>query len=141
MIAAAAFFAEAGVIAKKFPRSHPLAMNAVAMTVGVIILGMTSLVSGERWIMPSQANTWIALSYLVFLVTVIGFVLYLFVLRRWTASGTSYGFVLSPLITVVLAAQLAGEQITSSFIVGAGLVLSGVVFGAIVPSKENDTAG
>ncbi len=141
MITAAAFLAEAGVIAKKFPRSHPIAMNAVAMTVGVIILGMTSLLSGERWVIPSQANTWIALGYLVFLVTVIGFLLYLFVLRRWTASGTSYGFVLSPLITVVLATQLAGEQITSSFIFGAGLVLSGVVFGALLSSPVNKNAG
>lgn len=141
MIAAAAFLAEAGVIAKKFPRSHPIAMNAVAMTVGVVILGMTSILSGERWVIPSLANTWIALAYLVFLVTVIGFLLYLYVLRRWTASGTSYGFVISPLITVVLATQLAGEQITSSFIVGGGLVLSGVVFGALLPSKANDSAG
>jgi drug/metabolite transporter (DMT)-like permease len=140
IIAAAAFLAEAGVVAKKFPRSNPIAMNAIAMTVGVVILGMVSLLSGERWVVPSWANTWIALAYLVFLVTVIGFLLYLFVLRRWTASGTSYGFVMSPLITVILAAQLAGEQITSSFIVGAGLVLSGVVFGALLPSKARDSA-
>ena len=135
------FLAEAGVIAKKFPRSHPIAMNAIAMTVGVSILSMASLLSGERWVIPSQANTWIALTYLVFLVTVIGFLLYLYVLRRWTASGTSYAFVMSPLVTVVLAAQLAGEQITSSFILGAGLVLSGVVFGALLPSKARDNAG
>ncbi|HEY43747.1 MAG TPA: EamA family transporter [Anaerolineae bacterium] len=141
MIAAAAFLAEAGVIAKKFPRSHPIAMNAIAMTVGVSILSMASLLSGERWVIPSQANTWIALTYLVFLVTVIGFLLYLYVLRRWTASGTSYAFVMSPLVTVILAAQLAGEQITSSFILGAGLVLSGVVFGALLPSKARDNAG
>ncbi len=141
MVAAAAFLAEAGVVAKKFPPSHPIAMNAVAMTVGVIILGVASLVSGERWDIPSLANTWISLAYLVFLVTVIGFVLYLFALRRWTVSGMSYGFVLSPLITVVLAAQLAGEQITSSFLVGAGLVLSGVVFGALLPSNSSDGAG
>ena len=138
IIAAAAFLAEAGVVVKKFPRSHPYATNAIAMTVGVVILAAASLLSGERWVVPSQADTWIALGYLVFVVTVFVFLLYLYVLRRWTASGTSYGFVMSPLITVVLATQLAGEQITSSFILGAGLVLSGVVFGALLPSKAND---
>lgn len=141
MIAAAAFFAEAGVVVKKFPRSHPFAMNAIAMTVGVIMLGAVSLLSGERWVIPNLANTWIALGYLVIVVTVFAFLLYLYVLRRWTASGSSYGFVMSPLITVVLAAQLAGEQITSSFILGAGLVLVGVVFGALLPSKPHESAG
>jgi len=140
IIAAAAFLAEAGVVVKKFPRSHPFAMNAIAMTVGVIILGMVSLLSGERWVIPSQANTWIALGYLVIVVTVFAFLLYLYVLRRWTASGSSYAFVMSPLITVILAAQLAGEQITSNFIVGAGLVLSGVVFGALRSSNARDSA-
>jgi drug/metabolite transporter (DMT)-like permease len=141
MIAAAAFFAEAGVVVKKFPRSHPYATNAIAMTVGVVILASASLISGERWVIPSQANTWIALGYLVVVVTVFAFLLYLYVLRRWTASGSSYAFVMSPLITVILATQLAGEQITSNFIVGAGLVLSGVIFGALLPSKTNDGAG
>ena len=141
IIAAAAFLAEAGVVVKKFPRSHPYATNAIAMTVGVVILGAASLLSGERWVVPSLANTWIALGYLVIVVTVFAFLLYLYVLRRWTASGASYGFVMSPLITVILATQLAGEQITSSFIVGAGLVLSGVVLGALLPSKANDSDG
>lgn len=141
MIAAAAFLAEAGVVVKRFPRSHPYATNAIAMTVGVVILAAASLLSGERWVIPSQANTWIALGYLVIVVTVFAFLLYLYVLRRWTASGSSYAFVMSPLITVVLAAQLAGEQITSNFIIGAGLVLAGVVFGALLPSKAGENAG
>jgi drug/metabolite transporter (DMT)-like permease len=57
------------------------------------------------------------------------------VLRRWTASGTSYGFVVIPLVTVVVAASLAGEQITLSFVSGGILVLAGVVVGALLPSK------
>ena len=87
IIAAAAFLAEAGVVVKKFPPSHPYATNAIAMTVGVVILAAASLLSGEKWVVPSQADTWIALGYLVFVVTVFVFLLYLYVLRRWTASG------------------------------------------------------
>jgi drug/metabolite transporter (DMT)-like permease len=128
------------VVIKKFPRSHPYATNAIAMTVGVVILATASLLSGESWMVPSQTNTLIALGFLIFVVTVFVFLLYLYVLQRWTASGTSYGFVMSPLITAILASQLAGEQITSTFIVGAVMVLSGVVFGALLPSKANDSA-
>lgn len=132
ILLAAASLAEAGIVVKKFPRSHPIMMNAVGMTVGAAILAAASLVSGESWTIPTQASTWLAFGYIVVFVTVIAFFLYLFVLGRWTASGTSYGFVLIPLITVVLATTLAGEQITPSFVAGSILVLLGVWFGALL---------
>jgi drug/metabolite transporter (DMT)-like permease len=135
IIAAAGFMAEAGVVAKKFPPSHPVATSAVAMTVGSIMLGAVSLLAGEKWVIPTQVETWIAFGYLILFVNLVTFLLYLFILGRWTASGTSYGFVLIPLVTVVVAATLAGEQITLNIALGGVLVLSGVLFGALLPSK------
>jgi drug/metabolite transporter (DMT)-like permease len=123
------------VIAKKFPRSHPIATNAIAMTIGAIILGTISLIANEPWVIPTQVDTWVAFGYLLIFVTFFVFLLYLYVLGRWTASGTSYGFVIIPLITIVVASLLTGEQITFSFIIGGVLVLSGVIFGALIPSK------
>jgi drug/metabolite transporter (DMT)-like permease len=134
IILAAVFIAEGGVLIKKFPPNPPIMTNAIGMTVGGFILGIASLVSGEKWIIPAQTSTWIAFLYLVILVTVVAFLLYMFVLGRWSASRTSYGFVLTPLVTIVVAAILAGEKITWNFLVGAGLVLAGVVVGALLPS-------
>ncbi|UCD98145.1 MAG: EamA family transporter [Chloroflexota bacterium] len=135
IIVGGACLAEAGVIAKKFPRSHPIATNAIAMTIGSLLLGTISLLANESWVLPKQVDTWLAFGYLVVFVTIILFLLYLYVLGRWTASGTSYGFVITPLITIVIASLLAGEQITYSFIGGAVLVLAGVLVGALLPSK------
>ncbi len=135
IIAAAVCLAEAGVIVKKFPRSHPIAMNAISMTIGALILGTISLITNEPWVLPTQTSTWIALGYLIVFVTVFVFLLYLYVLGRWTASGTSYGFVIIPLVTVIVASTLAGEQITLSFVAGGVLVLAGVLVGALLPSK------
>jgi drug/metabolite transporter (DMT)-like permease len=135
IIAGAACLAEAGVIAKKFPRSHPIATNAIAMTIGAIILGTISLITREPWVIPTQTDTWIAFGYLLVFVTIIVFLLYLYILGRWTASGTSYGFVVTPLVTIIVAATLAGEQITLSFVAGGALVLAGVLIGALLPSK------
>jgi drug/metabolite transporter (DMT)-like permease len=135
IIAGAACLSEAGVIAKKFPRSHPIATNAIAMTIGAFILGTISLIAGEPWVIPTQTDTWIAFGYLLIFVTVIVFLLYLYILGRWTASGTSYGFVVTPLVTIVVAASLAGEKITLSFVAGGLLVLAGVLVGALLPSK------
>jgi drug/metabolite transporter (DMT)-like permease len=135
ILVAAAFIAEGGVVIKKFPPNPPVMTNAIAMSVGGLVLGIASLVSGEKWTLPAQTDTWIAFLYLVIFVTVVAFLLYMFVLGKWSASGTSYGFVLVPLVTIVVASTLAGEEITSNFLVGAGLVLAGVLVGALLPSK------
>ncbi len=135
IIIAAIFIAEGGVLIKKFPPNPPIVTNAIGMTVGAIILGIASLVSGETWNIPTQTNTWLAFIYLIVFVTFVAFLLYMFVLGKWSASGTSYGFVLVPLITIVVASTLAGEVITSNFLIGAGLVLAGVLVGALLPSK------
>ncbi len=140
IILAAACLAEGGVLIKRFPPNPPIMTNAISMTVGAIILGIASLLSQERWNIPTQANTWIAFIYLVAFVTVVAFLLYLFVLGKWSASGTSYGFVLVPLVTILVASTLAGEEITWNFLIGAVLVLAGVLVGALLPSKEKPVA-
>ncbi len=136
ILVAAVLIAEGGVLIKKFPPIPPVMMNAFGLTAGGLILAVASLVSGEKWTLPTRADTWIAYLYLVLFVTVAAFFLYLLVLSRWSASGTSYGFVLVPLVTMAAAATLAGEVITPSFLIGAGLVLAGVFVGALLPSLK-----
>jgi len=134
-----ACMAESAVIAKLTPRSHPVATNAVGMTVGAAMLLGASLIAGEQWVLPSQPATWAAYLYLVVFVSVGVFMLYLWVLGRWTASGTSFAFVLMPLVTISLASIISNEPITLSLVAGAALVIAGVLFGAIVKPKERET--
>jgi len=136
VVAAAASLAEGAVVFKLFPRSHPLASNAVAFTAGAPVLFVLSRLAGERWILPNTANTWVAFGYLVVIGSVVQFYLYVYVLSRWTASATSYSFLLVPVATVVIAALLLGEAITAPFLVGAALVLAGVWVGAIQAPAE-----
>jgi len=140
ILLAAVFIAEGGVLIKKFPPNPPIMTNAIAMTVGGISLGLTSLVSGEQWTIPTLTSTWIAFIYLVIFVTIVAFLLYMFVLSKWSASKTSYGFVLVPLVTIVVASSEVGEEITLNILVGAGFVLAGVLVGALLPSKTKPVA-
>lgn len=135
ILVAAVFMAEGGVLIKKFPPNPPIMTNAIGMTVGTVVLGAASLFSREEWILPTQTNTIVAFIYLVLFVTVLAFLLYMFVLGKWTASGTSYGFVIVPLVTIIVAATIAGETITTNFLFGAVFVLAGVFVGALLPSK------
>ena len=140
ILLAAVFIAEGGVMIKKFPPNPPIMTNAISMTIGGFILGLASLVSGEQWTIPTLTSTWIAFIYLVVFVTIVAFLLYMFVLSKWSASRTSYGFVLVPLVTIVVASSVVGEEITWNFLVGAGFVLAGVLVGALLPSKTKPVA-
>jgi drug/metabolite transporter (DMT)-like permease len=126
-----AFIAESGVVLKGYPVSSPILVNAVSTSIGALILAIASLMFGEPWVLPTMSQTWIALGYLI-TVTMIAFILYLEVLNNWTASGTSYSFVIVPVITVILASIIAQEKITVQFVVGSVLVLIGVITGAFL---------
>jgi len=125
---------EANVVAKRLPRCHPVANNAIGMAVGALFLGAISLLLGEPHALPQQPATLLALGYLSLLGSVVVFSLYLFIIERWTASATSYALLLMPLVSVVVAAIVVDEPITPILVGGALLVVLGVYAGAFAPS-------
>jgi drug/metabolite transporter (DMT)-like permease len=135
IVAGAACIAESTVVVKMYPQSDPFMTNALAMTVGALTLVILSLVAGEAWTWPTRSATWASILYLVFIGSVVVFYLFLFIVRRWTASATSYQFVLFPFVTVLLAAWLADETINSALLLGGALVLAGVWIGAFSGSS------
>lgn len=136
VLAGAICIAEAAVIVKLTPRSHPVVTNAIGMLVGAALLGVLSLAVGERWVAPEQSRTWASVIFLVLGGSVVVFWLYVFVLRRWTASAVSYTFLLLPLVTIVYGAIFAGERITPGFVSGGGIILAGVWIGALAPERR-----
>lgn len=141
MIAAGVCAAEAAVIAKQFPPVPPLVMNAVGMMIGAAILLGLSFASGEPRAVPRETTTWLGLGYLVLFGSIVTFVTYLFVLRRWTASATSYEFVLAPVVAVVFAVLFQDEQVTGALLVGGALVLAGVYVGALLHLDKAEAKG
>lgn len=131
LVAGVACIAESGVVFKLLPKGHPTAYNAVALTTGVPLLAALSLLMEEPWALPTTVDTWAAYAYLVLIGSVGLFSLSLYVLSRWTASATSYAFLLMPVSSVIIAALLVGEVITISFVIGVALVIAGVWLGAI----------
>jgi drug/metabolite transporter (DMT)-like permease len=131
LFASAACFAETGIVVKAFPSVHPASMNAIGLGVGGLMLLVLTAAYGEAHVVPELAKTWFAQGYLILLGSVVVFTLYVFVLRRWTASAVSYEGVLIPLVAIVLASWLQDERITWAFAAGSVLVLLGVYFGAL----------
>ena len=119
-----------GIVVKQFPKSHPMATNVIGMGGAAILLLLLSFFTREARGLPALPSTWLALGWLV-LSSIVGFVLVVWLLSRWSATATSYIGVLTPLVTVVVASLLAGETPTVTFLGGSLLVLLGVYVGAL----------
>lgn len=130
-IAGVVAVAESSVVVKSFPKTDPVTTNAVGMAAGAIALVIGSLVARESWIIPQTTRTWAALGWLSVVGSVGLFGLFLFVIKRWTASASVYALTLMPVVAVTLGALLAGERITVEVVLGGALVLSAVYVGAI----------
>jgi drug/metabolite transporter (DMT)-like permease len=136
VVAGAGFLAESGVVVKLTPRAHPIATNAVGMLAGGALLLALSAVIGDAWTLPTQSDTWAAMTFLVLGGSVAVFGLYVFLLGRWTASAVSYSLLLQPVPTLIYSALLTGEQLTPSLIVGGAVILAGVYIGAFTSGRH-----
>jgi drug/metabolite transporter (DMT)-like permease len=131
IVGSAFCFAQAAILVRRFPPVHPVTMNAVGMAAGALLLFVGALIVGETLELPETTETWLAVAYLVPIGSVLVFVLYIVVLRFWTASRAAYEFVLIPLVTIALSAWLDDEPLTVELLLGGLLVLTGVYVGAL----------
>jgi drug/metabolite transporter (DMT)-like permease len=68
----------------------------------------------------------IGILFAAILTSVVGYVFYNFALKYIRASETGIFLYIDPVITVLIAVPLLGEQVTPSFIIGAVLVFLGI---------------
>jgi drug/metabolite transporter (DMT)-like permease len=119
------------VVAKAYAGVHPLQMNAMGMVAGTILLGVTSLALGEAWSLPTERRTWLAVAWLVVLGSVGLFQLFLYVVRRWTASATAYAVTAMPVVAALLGALMLHQPITGELVAGGLMVMAAVYVGAM----------
>lgn len=131
--------AASSVAAKAFRDVHPVNMNAIGMAAGTALLAVGSLVLQERWALPREPQTWMAVAWLVLLGSVGLFQLFLYVIRRWTASATVYALSGMPVIAVALGAVMLDQPITAEVIAGGCLVIAAVYVGAISGTRTTAT--
>jgi drug/metabolite transporter (DMT)-like permease len=136
IFAGAVCIAEVSILLKRMPPADPVAVNAVATTVGAAVLLGVSAAVAEPWAWPAIGSTWAALGYLASLGTVGVFLILVYLLRRWHASAVAYHFVLAPFAAVALQVLFLGEGITPVFVAGGALALVGVWIGALSPAAR-----
>ncbi len=139
LVAAAICQAESGIIVKRFPPGDPVVANAIGMLLGAGMLVAVAMATGEAMVLPSRTETWIAMAYLIGPGSIGVFVLVLYVLARWTASATSYAFLLFPFVAIALGALLLREPVQPSFLAGGAVVLAGVYLGVVYRPRTRVT--
>lgn len=129
--------AQSTIVAKRFPRTDPVATNAVGMLAGTVVLAIASVAAGESWAVPRQGETWGAAIWLALAGSVGMFWLYLVVVRRWAASAATYALPLMPVVAVALAAVLRDESIGLEEVAGGLLVIAGVYVGVLRSAQRS----
>jgi len=130
-IGSALCFSQGALTIKRFPRVDPVVENAVGMTAGAVFLWALTLVAGDAIALPTQTDTIWAVVYMVVIGSGVVFTLYVTVVEKWDASRANYGFVIIPIVTVLVSAWLLDEKITFDLVTGGALVLAGVYVGAL----------
>jgi drug/metabolite transporter (DMT)-like permease len=128
--------AASSVVARSYRAVHPLMMNGLGMLAGTTLLVAGSLLLGEAWLLPRATSTLLAVSWLVLLGSVGLFQLFLYVVRRWSASATVYAITAMPVVAVALGVLLLDQPVTASVALGGLLVMIAVYVGAISVSGE-----
>jgi drug/metabolite transporter (DMT)-like permease len=138
VVAAAITAAQSTLMVRRIRETHPLLVNSVGISVGAVWLLTLSFVLGESHALPSSTSVWIALAFMV-VTTPVLFMLFVFMIQRWTASASSYALVLFPLVSIPMAVLLLDESVSGSLLLGAPLVLVGVYVGALTTGRGGVT--
>jgi drug/metabolite transporter (DMT)-like permease len=116
-----------------------LASSGMIMIAGGLILTAISLSLGEyRGLELSDISwqSWIALVYLILIVTVVGFTDFYWLLRVTTPSLANTFAYVSPVIAVILGWLLLHELITSTTVIAMIVILMGVALMVTTPHKR-----
>jgi drug/metabolite transporter (DMT)-like permease len=119
------------VVARGLRDVHPINMNAIGMVAGTALLAAGSLALGESWALPREARTLLAVGWLILLGSLGLFQLFLYVVRRWSASATVYAITAMPVVAVGLGAVMLRQPVTAHVVAGGALVMAAVYIGAI----------
>jgi drug/metabolite transporter (DMT)-like permease len=112
---------------------HSSALNASAMLIGAVLLLALSWAAGDGVRLPPDAASWMAVSYLALVGSVVAFLIYFALLKTWTATALSFFGVFTPAIALLLGAAVLHERLTVWSLVGSVLILAGVSAALVTP--------
>ena len=116
--------------AQSVPRKLPLASAAaIEMLAGSLVLGVLSLLTGERQsaMLHASGSAWGALLYLVTFGSLVGFTAFAYCVNELPASTVGTYAYVNPIVAVTLGALILREPLSPSIVAGGALIVAAVV--------------
>jgi drug/metabolite transporter (DMT)-like permease len=124
--------------------SSPLLGATMQSLTGGIALWIVGWMSGEvRSLHLGAVSTrsWVAMAYLIFFGSMMGFTAYIYILKHSTATRVAtYAFV-NPVVALFLGWLILGESITTRTILAAAVILAAVLLVITAPLRKPEKAG
>jgi drug/metabolite transporter (DMT)-like permease len=106
---------------------------------GGVALWLTGWMTGEVATLHLAAistRSWVALAYLIFFGSMMGFTAYIYILKHSTATRVAtYAFV-NPVVALFLGWLLLSESITLRTVLAAGVILAAVLLVITAPHRQ-----
>jgi drug/metabolite transporter (DMT)-like permease len=124
--------------------SSPLLGATMQSLTGGIALWIVGWISGEvRSLHLGAVSTrsWVAMAYLIFFGSMMGFTAYIYILKHSTATRVAtYAFV-NPVVALFLGWLILGESITTRTMLAAAVILAAVLLVITAPLRKPAEAG
>lgn len=124
---AAVSAAIATVLLHRAGKQSPWAVNAIGAPIGAAICLVASVGLGEAHPLPVGLDQWWPVLYLAILGSLGAFVLYSWLVGRWSGTTASFIGVIVPVIALILGAIFRAERPPVVSFLGAALVIAAVV--------------
>ena len=120
------------VTIKKYGKElHPLSMNFIPTLLGGVLLIMVAFLVEDYTALIFDSNAIISLLYLGLFGTVFTFTTYYWLLQRINVVILSLSAFITPIVALLLGWLILDEQFSTSDLLGASFVLSGIVMANI----------
>ena len=117
------------VMLKLGPRQNPIGANAIGCLVGLPVCLAGSFIAGQPHVVPQTWAAWFPIAYLTLAGSVGAFVLYAWLLSRWSVTRASFIAVVVPVVALILGIALYGERVPATSFFGVALVFAGLALG------------
>ena len=129
-----------GVLLKQAPKQAAIPANAVGAAVGAVVCLLVSAALGEARTLPATPGGWLPLLYLVVAGSLGAFVLFAWLIARWSVTNASLVSVIVPIIAIILGAIVKAEAPAPLTYVGAAIVITAVLVALRAPHRAPEPA-
>jgi DME family drug/metabolite transporter len=109
------------------PRHHPARLVALGFGAGAVMLAAVAVAVNGGLVLPDSAPAWGLVLYMGLVPTALAYVVFLWGMKRASATGSAVVVLLEPLCATALAWALFGERLGPLGALGGALLLAGVL--------------